>query len=229
MDLIEAGTCIKFRPRRSEPGHVKIFKRLPGESGVCGSELGYAKNKVHTLVLGSSRCFVPGRLLHEFMHVLGFPHEQNRGDRDKYITVNWKNMERGMELNYRKLNGRYTNAGPYDYYSILHYSLYSSAKDPLVRTLIPRQEVDESMVGQRRGFSKIDLEKLNTFYGCKQQQEPITEPREGVDNDSDADEGEGSSDDEVISVNDINKAVMSPEQMEMPTGYWETFNPQNLW
>ncbi|CAG0918652.1 unnamed protein product [Notodromas monacha] len=140
---------------------------------VCGSELGYAGPKVHIIVLGNDECFQRGRILHELYHILGFPHEQNRSDRDKYVVVNWKNLLPGIELNFRKFKGRYMDVGPYDYYSLMHYSLYAMANDRKVRTLTPTtKNVDESRIGQRKDFSPIDLQKINTFYKCEKKTQP---------------------------------------------------------
>ena len=37
----------------------------------------------------------PGTVLHEFMHALGFYHEQSRYDRDNHVTINWSNIQAG--------------------------------------------------------------------------------------------------------------------------------------
>lgn len=36
-----------------------------------------------------------GTSLHEFMHAVGFLHEQNRFERDDFVTIAWKNIKEG--------------------------------------------------------------------------------------------------------------------------------------
>ena len=40
-------------------------------------------------------CSVDGGVYHETIHALGFDHEHNRHDRDKYLTVNFNNVAPG--------------------------------------------------------------------------------------------------------------------------------------
>lgn len=45
-------------------------------------------------------CSVDGGVYHETIHALGFDHEHNRHDRDKYLTVNFNNVAPGWYFIY---------------------------------------------------------------------------------------------------------------------------------
>lgn len=60
----------------------------------CWSYLG-ARGGRQTVSLQNPDCLRLGVITHEFMHALGFVHEQSRYDRDKYVTIMWPNIWRG--------------------------------------------------------------------------------------------------------------------------------------
>lgn len=39
-----------------------------------------------------------GTVMHEMLHAAGFMHEQNRPDRDKYVIVNYNNIQSGENV-----------------------------------------------------------------------------------------------------------------------------------
>ena len=47
------------------------------------------------LSLDSECLDVVGTTQHEFLHAYGIYHEQSRGDRDDYVTVNYDNIQEG--------------------------------------------------------------------------------------------------------------------------------------
>lgn len=103
------------------------------------------------------------------MHACGFWHEQSRGDRDNYVTILWNNIIPGMEHNFQKFGWRVMqNLGvAYDTGSLMHYGRNAFSKDYRSATIIPRNPA--ANIGQRRGFSEIDLLKLNRLYECQKE------------------------------------------------------------
>lgn len=58
------------------------------------------------------------------MHIVGFLHEHSRDDRDDYINIISKNIDKNHLNNFLKAPDGFTSSFgvPYDYASILHYS-----------------------------------------------------------------------------------------------------------
>ncbi|XP_034041913.1 high choriolytic enzyme 2 [Thalassophryne amazonica] len=114
MQDIAAGTCIKFVPRTHEASFLDIQPRYG-----CWSFLGQTGGS-QTLSLQTPGCMWSGVAAHEFMHALGFVHEQSRSDRDHYVTIVWKNIMTDHIHNFRKQVTNNLNS-PYDYSSVMHY------------------------------------------------------------------------------------------------------------
>lgn len=85
-------TCVKWVPRTgAERDYVSITNSNTG----CWSSVGRLGGR-QELNLQSPGCVSKkGTVMHEMMHALGFLHEQNRWERDKHVTVNYDNIQRG--------------------------------------------------------------------------------------------------------------------------------------
>lgn len=127
-----------------------------------------------------------GTIVHEMMHTIGFFHEQSRTDRDKYVTINWGNIEPGGANRYifnlrpiTNFNFRPTYLGregafrsydtsyispfgvAYDYSSIMHYGSKYFSKNGL-DTIVPKQA--GAIIGNRDTMSNSDIWKINNMY-----------------------------------------------------------------
>uniref|UniRef100_A0AAZ1XUJ2 Metalloendopeptidase n=1 Tax=Oreochromis aureus TaxID=47969 RepID=A0AAZ1XUJ2_OREAU len=157
MQDISAGTCVKFVPRTHEGNFLDIQPRYG-----CWSFLGQTGGS-QTLSLQTPGCMWSGIAAHEFMHALGFVHEQSRSDRDNYVTIIWKNIMPEHVHNFRKQVTNNLNS-PYDYNSVMHYGRYAFSEDG-GPTIIPKPD-PYIPIGQRDGPSAMDLHKINILYNC---------------------------------------------------------------
>uniref|UniRef100_A0A1I7ZIA6 Metalloendopeptidase n=1 Tax=Steinernema glaseri TaxID=37863 RepID=A0A1I7ZIA6_9BILA len=152
-------TCIDFAPKSAaDQDYIHI---VPDDG--CYSLVGRVGGK-QPVSLGDG-CIQKGIIIHELMHAVGFFHEQSRADRDDYITINWSNVESGLEDQFDKysLNMIDHLGTAYDYTSVMHYASTAFSKNGKP-TIEPRKKNAE--IGQRRGFSENDIYKINKLYKC---------------------------------------------------------------
>uniref|UniRef100_A0A3B4AVI0 Metalloendopeptidase n=1 Tax=Periophthalmus magnuspinnatus TaxID=409849 RepID=A0A3B4AVI0_9GOBI len=115
METFARSTCVQFIPRTFESDYLHI-RNLQH----CRSFVG-RRGGAQTLELSFPNCFTIGIIQHELLHALGFHHEQSRSDRDRYITVNWDNIDTlENRENFYKVNTVNLRTR-YDYNSIMHY------------------------------------------------------------------------------------------------------------
>ncbi|XP_054745664.1 hatching enzyme 1.2 [Anastrepha obliqua] len=157
-------TCVRFKPRTYEHDYLVITNHKTG----CWSSVGRLGGR-QEVNLQTPHCFHNyGTSMHELMHSLGFMHEQNRPDRDNYIRVLRQNVKKGMLGNFAKGSPKELHhfGVSYDYASVMHYSKTSFSKNgqPTIEALKNTKEA--LLMGQRNGFSKGDVAKLNAMYKC---------------------------------------------------------------
>ncbi|CAO2593416.1 Meprin A subunit beta [Lemmus lemmus] len=154
-------TCIDFKPWSGEANYISVFKG----SG-CWSYVGNRHSGKQELSIGEN-CDRIATVQHEFLHALGFWHEQSRSDRDDYVTIVWDRILSGREHNFNIYSDRVSDSlnVPYDYTSVMHYSktAFQNGTEP---TIVTRISNFEDVIGQRMDFSDYDLLKLNRLYNC---------------------------------------------------------------
>ncbi|EDO49949.1 predicted protein [Nematostella vectensis] len=164
-------TCITLRPKKAnETSYLSIFKG----SG-CWSYLGQTGRK-QELSLGRG-CWYKGVVIHAIAHALGFFHEHNRPDRDRYVKIIFPNIEPGREVYFRKNSASSftTHNIPYDYSSVMHYGVGAYSRMMSQPTIVPL--ISGVSIGQRRGLSMLDVAKVKIHYNCKETSPPpVTKP-----------------------------------------------------
>lgn len=148
MDLIEKAmiayhknTCIRFKRRGMERDYISIQNSQSG----CWSSVGRIGGS-QVVNLQSPACTtMVGTIIHEFMHSVGFLHEQNREERDQFVSIMQANIKRGYESNFVKAaKGTASGFGVgYDYGSVMHYSdkAFSANGQPTIVTKVQQQPV----------------------------------------------------------------------------------------
>ncbi|XP_066919281.1 hatching enzyme 1.2-like [Clytia hemisphaerica] len=161
IEVFKKHTCIKFRPRSGSDHNYVTFMHGGGCSSMIGMQGGRQQISL------ANGCLVTGIAVHEMMHAAGFYHEQSRRDRDQYIRINWSNINRPMWYNFQKYqSGQASTLGEaYDKKSVMHYGNYAFSING--RKTIQSLSNYNEVLGQRSGFSKIDIAQLNKYYNCK--------------------------------------------------------------
>ncbi|XP_015189263.1 PREDICTED: zinc metalloproteinase nas-4-like [Polistes dominula] len=154
MMIIMDRTCIKFQriyPNANGEYSVESWVNIIGNRRGCYSDLG--RNPI-------------SHALHEILHTLGVYHEHMRPDRDEYIYILWENIREGTQFNFKLLDANTVNyyGLPYDYSSIMHYSMTAFSKDRSLATIVPK--IPNVEIGQRLGLSYYDIKKILITYEC---------------------------------------------------------------
>ncbi|XP_073728824.1 meprin A subunit beta [Misgurnus anguillicaudatus] len=165
-------SCVDFKPRTTEDYYISV-EYLEG----CWSFVGRTPSPGQTVSIGDG-CGTIGIVEHEFLHALGFYHEQSRYDRDDHVTIKFENVIAGSllslhslfsghEENFDKYDKSVTNleVTPYDYMSVMHYdkNAFSNGNGS---TIITKRPEFQDLIGQRMDMSEYDAIELNKLYKC---------------------------------------------------------------
>jgi len=157
--------------RTSMPGMVATMQH-----NLFDRTLLLLKKKSQDLNLGRG-CEFLGIAAHELGHALGMTHEQSRPDREKYVQIHWQNMEHGVEHNFVIEQKAFTGT-TYDAYSLMHYDAKAfSSNGYATITAVGNKKLDDLLLGQRQGFSELDVEQIAQMYGCEGHPELINKEK----------------------------------------------------
>ncbi|XP_059488513.1 zinc metalloproteinase nas-6-like [Neocloeon triangulifer] len=161
-------TCVNIVERTTETQYLTLTNTYDG----CFATGGYYKGYNETTLNLGAGCFYLGKAvpIHEFMHVLGFGHEQIRFDRDLYVRIVWKNILAGTEGNFFKTSrlAMYPKY-PYDFSSVMQYPLWGfSINSNDTMEVLPGVDpgIDQDLIGEVLEMSTTDIARINTAYKC---------------------------------------------------------------
>nr|WP_243436148.1 PKD domain-containing protein [Acanthopleuribacter pedis] len=106
----------------------------------------------------------PSVILHEVGHALGLLHEQQRGDRDTFVTVTMSNVKPDKRDNFTRIDG-VTQYGAYDFASIMHYHAHAFSKNGLpVMAPTPDYADQADVMGRLNNLSAQDIAEIEQRY-----------------------------------------------------------------
>ena len=108
-----------------------------------------------------------GKIVHEVGHVIGFFHEHQRPDRDKYVEIFWDNLidSEVIKGQYKIVDYARDLGTKYDYNSIMHYGPLDNTANGNV-TMMVRKERFQDTFGRRTRPSSLDYRQANLLYTC---------------------------------------------------------------
>jgi len=175
-ELVNSGSdnkkCITYTPYDPEKDDGKEYIWFyPGEG--CESPVGAPHDDTNRHVSLATACMERGVVQHELIHILGMWHEQSRTDRDKYVDIKFENIEDGICDNFKMYADPIDDALdlPYDLRSIMHYKSTAFSKNGQ-DTIVPKNGMPPSELGQRTKPTKIDIMKIRLRYNCTAKKDP---------------------------------------------------------
>ena len=171
---------VDFRPRNGDPNYIYI-RPNPNSSNASWSEVGMNGGQ-QFVSIGANHWSQRFVLAHELGHTLGLWHEQNRSDRDSYITINFANVlpdtpgqcySCQFNLNpaadvYPKQAYGLSGEETYDFDSVMHYGpnnfCVNPCPSPTIQVNPPYAAIWQSQIGQRKHLSELDQLTVSFFY-----------------------------------------------------------------
>jgi hypothetical protein len=177
---MDTGANIKFVPRTNETEYVYFTGKT--DAGNNTTFNGYRKcARIEVNITAFWWRQGPWMPAHELGHALGFFHEHQRWDRDRYVTIHYENIKPGRESDYDWIpkTNWIVSSTSYDYWSIMHYRTCwasrceSECKDGVGTS--PCAVIDpigtnyDGVIGQwtDNKISRLDAEKLRLVYGVR--------------------------------------------------------------
>jgi hypothetical protein len=141
-----------FVRRTNQRSYINVI-----EGGGCFSQVGRTGGR-QDLSIGSG-CST-GNAIHEIGHAIGLEHEQTRSDRDRFVTINFQNIQPDAVNNFESCDDCSAN-GSLDFGSIMMYGSFFFSRNN--QPTIVRKDGSTFNV-QRNGLSTNDIAIVNSLY-----------------------------------------------------------------
>ena len=157
IEYLNTFTNLKIVPRQDENDYVLVTR---GESD-CYSYAGRIGGKQEIFLV--PQCNVKA-ILHEWMHTIGFFHEQNREDRDQYLEIVWDNIDEINKPQFKKLPNDFIGltGRPFDMNSIMLYSSDIFSMYPGEPAMLTKE--GEIIPRNQNLLSDEDINRVNLAY-----------------------------------------------------------------
>ncbi|XP_053671290.1 bone morphogenetic protein 1-like [Anopheles nili] len=166
METLSHRTCLRFKERTFEDRYLTITN-TPDDG--CWADTGRQQHGPTYANLAATCTKRSGTILHELLHVLGFPHQHARPDRDHHVCVWYEHIlpQPAALYSYEIVRPwpKLAFPLPYDFESIMHYTpdMYSIAAGQL-STLTARHPWNVAAVGQREQLTDYDVLGIQFLY-----------------------------------------------------------------
>jgi astacin len=154
---VQLTTNLCMLPRTNQANFVQFVN-----NGGCSSFVGRRGGGQSINIGGNGTSCSRGSIVHEIFHAAGLFHEQSRSDRNRFVTINFANIQPGTEGNFGIANtATASDLGAYDYGSIMHYSRLAFSRNGLPTITVLTAG---AVIGQRTAPSTRDVASINTLY-----------------------------------------------------------------
>ncbi|PAV62813.1 hypothetical protein WR25_04622 [Diploscapter pachys] len=164
----EESTCLRFRENMMARDAIRYVLEK-GDS--CFTEY-IGRNGGHQDIIIGSECAEEYVVAHETGHALGFWHTHQRPDRDRFISINWKNVMEEATASFMPFRSMLQAFGirqvsprrvPYDYGSLMHYHAVAHAVKVSDFTIVPKELKYVTTMGTEK-MAFLDAKVINDIY-----------------------------------------------------------------